>query len=158
MNRFRLFMHSYMLCSLIGSILMLFDSGMAMCFYSVGASSPYIAFGVFAAAAAPLAIGIISLFWFCLFPVALIISYILAIKNRSAPFSIMVILDACVVVTWMIYSVFSANQYGVNFFAGDAVISAIMACIAIWLKGNKKTICESTGDSLCADEAEGPKD
>lgn len=123
--------HTYMFCSVLASILIFASVDIAMIFYTIGASSSYIAFGIAVADAITLWLpfAIITMGWAILFPVLLFIAYIFAMKKRYQPMCILIVLDALVVVLCALYAYTSGNDYGAGLFLADAIVSVLFAAV-----------------------------
>ncbi len=124
MNRY--FAHGYMLCTVIGYLLLMPAYELALGFVSVGATSIYISLGVFLSAAVSKFWGLCAFGWTILFPVVLIAAYILALKSHFLLLWISAILDILVSVALVIYCLMVNNQYGFNLAIADVIISIVI--------------------------------
>lgn len=134
--------HTYMFSSLLAPILFLVSVDIAMLFYTIGASSSYVAFGIAVAGTFALwpPLAIIPLGWAIIFPVLLFVAYILAIKKRYQPICILIVLDALVVVLWALYMYISENRYGTGLFLADAIVSILFVSVSLFAFKRQGTV------------------
>lgn len=120
--------HTYLFCSIIASILIFASVDAAVFFYSLGASSGYVAFGVATAESISLwaPVGVTAMIWALLFPITLLTVYILSLRKHDKYdklICILVVVDTLIVVTWVLYAYISGNEYGGKTFLADAIVS-----------------------------------
>lgn len=118
-------MHGYMVCTCFAILLFFVGSDFSMLFYAPGASSGYISMGVLWDDQIGPLVGICAVLWVFLFPIALLVTYILAIKKRYVPFCVFIILDVFAVAAFMVYAKLSDNTYGFQFFLPDLIVSIV---------------------------------
>ena len=120
--------HVYVLCTVLG--LLLFPvQGVSNFFLAIGANSIYIALGValLSPLSAPWSIG--CLIWSFVFFVALIVTYVMAIKKHYLPLLILSILDIVPVMLFGIYTIADGNMYGLKLAILDIVVSIIVVSL-----------------------------
>ena len=137
-KQYRFIIHGIMLFTILATIMIFFDSKISLLLFSIGISSGFIAFGVFSAAVVSLPFGVLTFIWFCIFPIILTISYILAVKKRYSLFCCVVALDALIVIMWSLYSIISNNIYSFQQFLLYLIFSPIVSIIVIWGKYHLK--------------------
>lgn len=121
--------HGYMICSILGVALLISSYNIAIILLGIGASSAYIAFGVFLAANVCRFWGISALLWSMLFPILLIVSYIFALKKRYRLLLVSISVDFLVVLLFAVYSLLTNNGHGLHF----AIIDSIMSFMFLFL-------------------------
>ena len=132
---FRSLTHLYVFCSFLASLLLLASVDVAKIFYTIGASSGYIAFGVATSESINFSVpvGLVAMSWAILFPALLLIAYILSLKNHSILICVIMILDAVVVAAWVVFAYIIGNEYGEETFLADAVVSIIYSALFLWV-------------------------
>lgn len=117
------FVHMYMFCSIAGICFLVASNDFATLLLSIGASSVYIAIGVFLAAIVNQFWGICSFLWVVLFPLLLVVSYIFAIKKHYSLMLLSVTLDTLISVLFVVYTVTTQNWHGFQQAIIDLVVS-----------------------------------
>ena len=130
-KKYTLIIHSVMLFTILATITLFFDSRIARLLFSIGASSGFIALGVFSAAVVTVPVGILSGLWLCLFPIILTISYIMVFNNRYVPFCVVITLDALAVLVWSLYSIITRDFYSFQEFVLDLIVSSVLSVTII---------------------------
>lgn len=128
--------HFYFLFTVLGMLMLPAVPQIAMLFLSVGASSAYYSFGVFAAATVSRLWGIGAFVWTVIFPFALIITYILRVKNINYPLFVFSLLDTVFVSFFALHSLHLGNMYGFYLAFFDFILSVCVTLI-LW-KGNQQ--------------------
>ena len=126
--------HIHFFCSLLVYVLFSVPSESFLIASTIGASSGLIAFGVatdVSIAVAPFVRAVIML-WAILFPIALLVTYIVFLKNRVKPICILSLVDTTIVVLWVFFAGFIGNKYGQVAFLPDALISIVYTVLMFW--------------------------
>lgn len=122
------FMHIYVLCTLLG--LLLFPvQWVSRLLLAIGANSIYIALGVALLSPLPAPWVISSLLWSSILLVALIITYVMAIKKHYLPLFIVSVLDVIPVIIFCFYTFTERNMYGFWFSMFDMVVSIVVVSL-----------------------------
>lgn len=124
--------HGYMLFSLLSVIMLFIKPKIAWYLSYVGASSGYITLGLASAETLGSFAGAFCCLYMIIFPISLIVTYILTIRKRYVPFCVTVAIDAIAATIWTIYAVTSGNLYGFQHSVPDAIISDIIAGLLCW--------------------------
>lgn len=128
--------HFYLLFTILGILILPAAPQIAVLFLSVGASSMYYSFGVFAAATVSRFWGIGAFIWTVFFPFALIIAYFLRVKNINYPLFVFSLLDTIFVSFFAIYSLYLGNMYGFYLALFDFILS-VCVTLVLW-KGSQQ--------------------
>lgn len=123
--------HMFTLSTILASVAMFLYGRLASLLFTIGGSSGYIALGVFTAATAPRLIGILCFIWVFLFPILLIVSYILTFRNHYVPFCILTILDFLVVLGFTTYSIVIRNSYAIQTMLPDLIVSCFITILIV---------------------------
>ena len=134
-------LHGIMLFTVLATVMMFVYPKITDLLYTIGASSGFIGLGVGSAETTPHFLGLAAFIWFVLFPVILIISYILGIKKHYVPFCVVITLDLFAVILWLVYAHATGNLYGFQSFIPDLIVSFVLTALLVWttvlLKGKK---------------------
>ncbi len=132
--------HIYFLCTLLGSFLVYFVLPVAMPLLVVGANSFYVSFGVFLSGDVSQFWRICSLLWLVIFPVALIVSYILFVKKKKYCIIALIGSDVVVSLLYLIYTMRTLNDFAIPFAIADVVISLVVLLFLVigFAKNNKE--------------------
>ena len=128
----RILIHAYMLVSSLALILLIpmHDTLPALC--TAGASSWFIAIGLTSGGAIAAPTGAVLWLWGCIFPILLVIFYIMAIKERYIPFSLLVSVDSLIVLFWYFSCLIDNNKYALQWAEPDAIVS-ILVSVVLWV-------------------------
>lgn len=136
----RILIHTYMLVSSLALILLIPMHNMAPALYTVGASSWLISIGLTSGGALAAPVGAVLWLWGCVFPVLLVIFYIMALKERYIPFCLLASVDSLIVLFWCFCCLIDNNKYALQWAGPDAIVSilfSVVLMISLW--GTKKT-------------------
>lgn len=125
-NLSRLFAHGYMICSIVGIALLYFAYDIAMWFLGIGAASTYISIGMFLTANVSRFWIICAFLWSLLFPIYLIVSYIIALKERYQMLVIAVVLDTLVTILFLVHTLLTENWYGLHLAIVDVITNLVV--------------------------------
>ena len=145
----RILFHVYVVFTLLAILTMFLEQKIAQLLFTIGAGSPDWAFYVFCSATVGFWGGVLSLFWFSLYPVFLLLAYIFALKRQGHFFCIMVVIDTIAVMIIGVYAITSNNLYGFNQMLPDIVVSIIFTLLLIvsFLKSRKIRHISIVGES-----------
>ena len=130
-KQYKFLLHGIMIFTAVATLMLFFAPKISMPLYTIGASSGYIAFGVVTAETTQYGIGLAAFAWVLLFPIVLLISYVLALKKHYVPFCVVMILDLLIVILWLIYALITDNIYGFKRFIPDFFVSLAFAIFLI---------------------------
>jgi hypothetical protein len=119
----RYYAHGYMLCSIVGYILLLPAYNFSLWLVGIGATSIYISIGIILTASVSKFWGICALGWLILFPIVLSASYFFALRNRFRLLWVAVGLDTFISFCYAIYTVLTSNRYGFALAIIDVILS-----------------------------------
>lgn len=119
----RYFAHGYFFGSILGLVLLFPAYDIAVWLLNFGASSTYIAFGIFLTASVSKFWGICAFIWSVLFPILLISAYILALRQQCRMLLVSVILDVLVVALFLVHTILTQNWYGMQYAITDLIVS-----------------------------------
>jgi len=140
-NKLARLIQLYVFCSMLGTILTFIFREAAMVFYTVGASSGYVAFGIATSDTINIGIplGLTLMLWAILFPIALFIAFIKSLKKKCRFMFILVVADTAIVVLWVLFAYIAGNRYGAQVFFFDAFVSVLYSTVLFWQYKHSKT-------------------
>jgi len=130
-SQYKLVAHGIMLFTILATIMLFISPKIAMSFFTIGASSGFVAFGFGFSETTPYFWCGVAFAWCHIFPILMIASYIYAIKKEYIPFCAVVVCDAFLVLMWSIYSTVDGNYFGLKSFTYDTVVSLVLAIVLV---------------------------
>ena len=130
LNRKKMVIHIYMLFTVMAYVALFTRGTFALSLFALGGSSGFIALGLFSSATPPAFIGILCGIWTVLFPILVIICYILTFKKHYIPFYSILVFDFFCVVVYTAYTILSKNIYATKSILPDLFISFIIVLLS----------------------------
>ena len=131
----------YVLFSVLATILLFIHRDVSLAFYTIGASSGYIAFGIATSESinliAPFAL--ILMLWAIILPIALLIAFVKCLKKKYKSMCVLMVADTIIVVFWVLFASIAGNIYGTQVFFFDALISMLFSVVVLWQARIRKT-------------------
>ena len=135
MNRFiykhNLLIHLYVISTLVGYLLLFPHQEIAMFCLAFGASSGYITFGISYELTVKSVIGLLACIWWMLFPIALVVVYIVAVGRTKKAFCTVVVMDLGIVFAWCLYALITKDYYSLKIFLPDLIVSFVYTLVLI---------------------------
>ena len=121
--------HIYIACTVLGMLFLFLFFEWAIPLLAIGANSIYISIGIFTDAEVGRFWGACALAWFFLFPIYLLVAYILALKKHYFPIFVAFLLDITVVLFASVHLFASGNLYGFRLLIVDLFVSMLIALL-----------------------------
>jgi hypothetical protein len=122
----------YMAATVLAQIAFFGDLKASQRLSAVGANSGFLSFALFLGEEPPLLLAWFSIFWVFVFPVLLIVFYILAWKEKYVPFCVVISIDALISFGWFASSLVQWDTYRMEAFSADGIISVVFAALLIF--------------------------
>lgn len=122
--------HAYMLASIVATLFFIPYPDMSMWCYTLGGSSSLYAIAYILGVLSSAVLGILAFLWMILFPILMLIFYILAMKEIYLPFYIITTIDTVfILVTSLALSINVGSPLIESFFFWDAIISTAFSVV-----------------------------
>ncbi len=125
----RFLIHGYMLFTALGLILLFPATRLAIYLFTIGAESIYVSLVYFFSADVSFWGHILAGLWGITFPICLIISYFLALKNKYRMFFIFTIADIVSIILWVVHTTITGHASDLYFALCDIGVSVAYAAL-----------------------------
>jgi len=131
----------HVLFSVLATILLFIHRDAALAFYTIGASSGYIAFGIATSETINLIVPLklLLMLWAIFYPIAYLIAFVKCLKKKYKAICILLAADTIIVVCWILFASITGNIYGAQVFFFDALVSVLFFVAVLWQAHIKKT-------------------
>ena len=123
----------YTISSILGLLILMPCYELSLGLLVIGACSPYLTFSLFCSASIPQPAGLLAFIWFALFPLFLIVAYVLALKKRYICFWIATVLDLVIIALYGIHVARAGNPAGIGIVGADILFSMIFSALFAYI-------------------------